>query len=129
MIQTKFQKYFVDEDGNVYSTQKGYIRRLKPFLAGSTVKYPQVTICHGGKKSKVYVHHLMLETFIGACPLGMETRHLDGNPVNNRINNLCWGTHQENVADSIKHGTFLKGEVHPNAKLTSDAIKKIKYLR
>lgn len=25
---------------------------------------------------------------------------------NNKLNNLKWGTHSENMQDSIKHGTF-----------------------
>jgi hypothetical protein len=35
----------------------------------------------------------------------MVCRHLDGNPINNRLENLRWGTHKENKADAIKHGT------------------------
>ena len=51
------------------------------------------------------VHRLMLEAFVGPCPEGMESRHLDGNAENNRLDNLCWDTHDENMKDKIRHGT------------------------
>jgi len=51
------------------------------------------------------VHRLLMETFIGPCPKGMECRHLDGNPQNNKLNNLCWGSHSDNEKDKIRHGT------------------------
>jgi len=51
------------------------------------------------------VHHLVLEAFDRPCPEGMECRHLDGNPTNNVLSNLVWGTRAENVHDSLRHGT------------------------
>lgn len=52
-----------------------------------------------------FVHRLVLEAFIGPCPSGMECRHLDGNPSNNRLENLLWGTPLENANDRRRHGT------------------------
>lgn len=51
------------------------------------------------------VHQLVMQAFVGPCPDGMEIRHLDGDPTNNALSNLRYGTHAENVADSIEHGT------------------------
>jgi hypothetical protein len=59
------------------------------------------------------VHQLVLETFVGPCPENQETRHLDGIPANNRLENLCWGTSQENNGlDKRRHGTLALGERH-----------------
>jgi len=44
------------------------------------------------------VHRLVLEAFDGPCPDGMESLHADGDGKNNRIENLRWGTHTENMA-------------------------------
>lgn len=74
------------------------------------------------------VHRLVLETFVGPCPLGMECRHLDGNPSNNRLDNLRWGTRLENMQDTIKHGTnFIKarGSKHRRAKLNEWKVRVI----
>jgi predicted XRE-type DNA-binding protein len=75
-----------------------------------------------------------LETFIGTCPSGMECRHLDGNPRNNKLDNLCWGTHSNNMKDRTKHGNFNwlkpnnRGELHGKAKLNNWIIRIIKQL-
>lgn len=31
--------------------------------------------------------------------------HLDGDPGNNRLSNLKYGSHSENMSDSLAHGT------------------------
>lgn len=50
------------------------------------------------------VHRLVLEAFIGPCPLGMETLHADDDSTNNRLSNLRWGTRSENEHDSVRNG-------------------------
>jgi hypothetical protein len=76
-------------------------------------------------RSLCQVHRLVLEAFVGPCPAGMVCRHLDGNPANNRPENLCWGTVAENVADQFRHGTFIMGERHHNAKLTEQKARQV----
>jgi hypothetical protein len=44
-------------------------------------------------------------------------RHLNGNPQDNRLLNLAWGTASEN-RDQRLHGTLLQGEKIWTAKLT-----------
>jgi hypothetical protein len=50
-----------------------------------------------------------------------EVRHLCGNGHLGCVTpkHLIWGTHTENVADTILHGTIARGEKHGNAKLTT----------
>lgn len=71
-----------------------------------------------GRKAKVGIHQLVLLAFVGPAPTGTECRHLDGNPVNNQLENLAWGTPAENNADQVQHGTRVKGERHPQAKVS-----------
>lgn len=60
----------------------------------------------GGRKSRK-AHQLILEAFVG--PRGnQDVRHLNGNPADNRLENLCYGTRKENVADAIRHGSFRR---------------------
>jgi len=75
---------------------------------------------------KYYIHRLILETFIGPCPPGMECRHLDNNPQNNRLDNLKWDTHYNNMQDKIKFNTGYRG--CDNAKLIIKEIIEIKKL-
>src|SRR5688572_26642217 len=80
-------------------------RLLRPFK--NKLGYLAVTLAGGRKKS---IHRLVLETFVGPCPDGMEARHVnDNNPANNRLSNLCWGTRQENCDDKKRHGTHKVG--------------------
>lgn len=51
------------------------------------------------------VHRLIALTFLGERPEGMETRHVDGNPLNCCASNLAYGTRSENVRDKRAHGT------------------------
>jgi hypothetical protein len=66
------------------------------------------------------VHKLVLITFIGPRPPGMEACHNDGKPSNNFLSNLRWDTPKNNQFDSLKHGT--KG----SAKLNSEKVIKIR---
>ena len=47
-----------------------------------------------------FLHRLVLETFVGTCPKGMECRHFpDPSPVNCCLGNLQWGTPLQNARD------------------------------
>lgn len=90
-----------------------------------------VSLSKIGKKSKTMrIHRLVLESFISPCPLGMECRHLNGNPFDNKLSNLKWGTHSENVLDAVGHGTHVdnSGSNNGRSKLVDVDILKIRQL-
>ena len=74
-----------------------------------------------------YIHRLVANVFIGTRPDGMIIRHLDGNRYNNRVDNLAYGTVQQNYEDSVKHGTY-RHENNGRALLTERCVKAIKQL-
>ncbi len=83
-----------------------------------------VRLCIKGKEEYRFVHHLVLETFIGPRPKGMEARHLDDVKANNHEDNLCWGAHSQNSRDAYKNGqlrdkVYAKGNTHYQAKLNT----------
>lgn len=51
------------------------------------------------------VHEIVLTTFVGSCPEGLEGCHKNGNPADNRLENLRWGTRKSNIIDSMDHET------------------------
>ncbi len=77
-------------------------------------------------RRKLRVHHAVLFAFVGPRPVGQECRHLDGNPANNHLDNLRWGTRLENSADKTRHGTELHGESKPGARLTVEQVRSIR---
>lgn len=66
------------------------------------------------------VHTLVAEAFIGPRKEGFCVRHLDGNPKNNTVDNLAYGTQSDNEQDSVRHGTHYR-----NHKLSIEQVKKI----
>ena len=62
-----------------------------------------VSLRIGDRTGGYSVHRLVLEAFVGPMPEAMETRHLDGNPANNCLDNLRYGTRAENEADKRLH--------------------------
>ena len=69
--------------------------------------YKRTTLSKDGKKRNHLVHHLVLEAHIGPKPSGMECRHLNGDPGDNRLENLQWGTSSENSLDVVRHGNHV----------------------
>lgn len=87
-------------DGRTYRI-KG--RLLNPAWNG---RYFHVVMSSSGKETMDLIHRLVLKAFRGPPPSDdMQCRHLDGNAKNNRLDNLCWGTAEENARDRSVHGT------------------------
>ena len=87
--------------------------------------YKNVSLNISGRQKNFRVHRLVLLSFNGDPETGQVTRHLDGNPANNCLENLKWGTVQENSNDKKIHGTVLSGEKHGRSKLTESQVLEI----
>jgi len=79
-------------------------------------------------KKAYLIHRLVLETFVGPCPIGMESCHNDGNPGNNFIRNLRYDTSKNNMQDQIKHKTRARGHNCGASKLNEIKVRVIKRL-
>lgn len=88
--------------------------------------YRFVTLSAYSRRDPRLVHQLVLEAFTGDRPDGMESRHLDGNPANNAVSNLCWGTHTENIDDRNRHGRQPRGEAVRSSKLDARTVVQIR---
>lgn len=89
--------------------------------------YCQVML-YGLDKSKwqPLVHRLVLEAFVGPAQEGMEANHINGQPFDNRLCNLEWTTHKENMAHSRQVLGAMQGEKNHNAKLTADLVRELR---
>ena len=108
---TSYPGYFADTEGNIYSDRPRNryaqppknLRRLK--TRKNNRGYCDVAIRTTSKNytRRCLIHQLVLEAFVGPKPEGTECRHLDGNPLNNHVDNLEWGTHNQNMQDIRRH--------------------------
>lgn len=80
--------------------------------------YLVVNLTRGSFRKQIQLHRLVLLSFVGACPDGMEACHNNGIKHDARLGNLRWDTRSGNHADKWLHGTQQIGERNPNAKLT-----------
>ena len=100
--------------------------KILTWHTNTSTGYPTVRLSHDGRSVGVNVHRLVANAFLGPRPDGLETRHLDGNQMNCRANNLAYGTHQENGEDKVRHGTSSAGERNPRAKITAAIAEQIR---
>lgn len=138
-----FEKaYEVSDQGRVRSIDRSYTKKtkggaiatvqhkgrvLKPgFNVGG---YLIVGLYYGGENRSRPIHSIVAEAFIGTRPVGLEVRHLDGNKLNCRAENLKYATHTENEADKRKHGTLMFGEKSVSAVLSENDVRRIREMR
>jgi len=76
-------------------------RILKP---GQYCKSGHVSVVlHKGTNGKP-VHQLVMRTFVGEPPKGMEVLHINGESTDNRMSNLRYGTRTDNILDVYRQG-------------------------
>lgn len=98
--------------------QKGVILKQRPSEKARkrlTVDLP--------KMKRVLVHKLILMTFVGPRPNGLEICHKDGDESNNRLNNLRYDTKANNQIDIYRYGKKPSG-----GKLTPRQVLEIRKL-
>lgn len=120
--------YEISDFGRVKSLRRGKAIRariLKPVVQKKT-GYLYITLVQNEVKENKRINLLLLETFSPPRLSGMQSRHLDGNRANNRLDNLAWGTAKKNQEDRIAHGTKLFGENNPISKLTWSDVERIR---
>ncbi len=121
--------YYASDDGEIYSARTGILRKLSKRIHNGYYRVNLVDVTNPKRPLVRYVHTLVLNAFVGDKPAGYVCRHLNGNSLDNRVDNLRWGTTKENVADAIKHGTascLRHGENAVAAKLKLADITEIR---
>ncbi|AGO47322.1 HNH homing endonuclease [Cellulophaga phage phi19:1] len=105
-----FEKYYqVSDLGNVRSKDRvvnfddGRIRTFKGVLRKPTLNkkrgYMYITFNISQKRKTMSVHRIVAESFLGIRE-GLVVDHIDGDRLNNKLDNLQWITSRMNVCKS-----------------------------
>jgi hypothetical protein len=104
---------------------------LKPQLEGGGYLYVRVY----NPRRNIKVHIALCEAFHGERPSELHMAlHRDDLRINNTVENVYWGTREDNTSDMLKNGNkYLRGNdfngaKNPNAKLTPEDVVEIKRL-
>lgn len=106
--------YEITTSGDVINKKTG--RKVKPQINGRG--YYRISI---GKKLR-FIHRLVAEKYIPNPDNKPQVNHIDGNKLNNRVENLEWVSNQENHDHAKNNGLLKKGEECSWAKLTQGQV-------
>lgn len=111
-----FAGYYADEKGFIYTTlQKGcrnrydLSKRIPPKVLNirkTNKDYGRVYMRRESTNSRedVYIHRIIAELFIPNPSNLPEVNHIDGNRLNNNVNNLEWVDRIDNMKHAMEHG-------------------------
>lgn len=117
--------YEVSDEGEVRSIYRGLNtgRVLKPSVRAYGRRY--VALCKEGKVKNFSIARVVLAAFVGPAN-GRLALHNNDNPADDRLENLRYGTNQDNMTDKVLHGHSLKGHRHPKARLTEEEVRDVR---
>lgn len=99
-----FPDYEISTNGYVKSFKNNKERILKNLKNHNNHLY--VELRHNNERRVKKIHRLMAEAFIPNPENKPFVRHLNDIPDDNRLENLAWGDHMDNVNDAINNGKF-----------------------
>jgi hypothetical protein len=89
----------------------------------------KITLCRSGKRRCLYLHRVICSAFHGLPPArDYHCGHLDGEPGNNKPENLAWVSASENAKHNYALGRQKRGQAHPMAKLTDAEVEELRVL-
>lgn len=122
MVNGVFDYYLISNYGRIYNSYLNIF--LKPGISGSGYYFVYLSTIYGQKIMQL--HRLVMIAFNPVNNYEMlQVNHIDGNKLNDNINNLEWVTRSENVKHAYETGLNHIGEDNVNSKITEETALKI----
>lgn len=120
-----FPEYFVSRRGDVYSSLKRRVIRLRSGVKPGGYEFVGLRNPMGECSYKM-VHRLVAEAFINNPENLPEVNHLDGNKRNNAVENLEWCNRSRNARHGFETGIHPQGPDRPDAKLSAKQAREVR---
>jgi len=128
-IIPNFNNYEASNTGLIRSINYKRTRKTKILKPSISRGYLKTMIKNDLEQYKSWnVHNFIMLTFKGPKQKGQEVNHIDGNKLNNNINNLEYCTRSENMKHAFNMGLAKakRGEDNASAKLTQLQVNEIR---
>lgn len=103
MIKTRYPDIYIDGE-DIFKLINGSYHKLCKWI--DNVGYYQVSFRVGGKKIYRRVHKIIADELL-PNPLGLPMiDHIDGNKLNNKLENLMWVNNSTNTKSSYNAGLY-----------------------
>lgn len=90
--------YYISDKGEVFNSETGLKLKNKATKSG----YEEIMLHNSGESKSFLVHRLVANAFLSGN--GEEVNHKNGIKNDNRVENLEWCTHGENLKHAFENG-------------------------
>jgi len=125
--------YEISDTGMIWRVPGFWCRKRRLLVLTESNRRLRARLCRMGERQgnqpRFLVHRLVYEHFVGPIPNGLTINHIDGNPLNNRVNNLEVANMSQQMIHAYATGLQVraKGEARGKVcKLNSRQVLEIR---